>query len=183
MVEDLKNGHALRSFLRKLCFVSLGIAAFANLGNPFNIVNLVYGMLIGLLFGFLFKLFLTGILGVFNRDLKTLHGKKVISYAVEKGMTFMIPFAVMALLAMFILDWSITGRFLSAGIMTAGVSASMELAKIKGKQDLKNTILTSLVAGSFSVLWLLSSGFLGKIPPYLEGGVRMVISLGGNFFK
>lgn len=183
MMEDLKKGHGLRSFLRRLCFISFGVTAFANPANLFNLVNLVYGILIGLLFGFLCKALLTGVLGVFNRDLKTLHGQKVISYAVDKGMTYMIPFAVMALLATFILDWSITGRFLSAGIMAAGVSASMEIAKLNGKQAIKNTLITSIVTGTMAIVWLFSSGFLGKIPPYLEGGASIVISLVGNYLK
>jgi len=180
---ELGQGHFLRSLVRKLCFAAFGITAFVNLADPLNMTNLVYGILVGLFFGFLCKVFLSGILGLFNRDLKTVHGKKAISYAVERGMMFMIPFAVMALLATFLLKWSLTGGFVSAALMTAGGSAAMEIAKLKEKPALKNTILTSGIAWLFSTSWLFSSGYLGKIPPYLDGGVRLLLSLSGNFLK
>ena len=108
---------------------------------------------------------------MFNPDLKASIGRKTISHAVEKGMTFMVPFAVMALLATFVMGWSITGGFVSAGLMTAAASASMEIGKLKGKQAMKNTILTSAISWSFSTLWLYSIGFLGKMPAYIEGEI------------
>lgn len=180
---DIKDGHLIRLFMRRLCFMSFGITAFINPVDPLNLTNIVFGAVIGLVFGFFCKKFLSGVLGLFNRDLKKEHGRKIISRAVEKGMTFMFPFAVMALLAAFVMKWSLTGGFVSAGLMTAGGSAAVEVGKIKGKPALKNTILTSVISWAFSTLWLFSGGYLGKIPPYLEGGARFLISLSDNFLK
>jgi len=122
-------------------------------------------------------MFLSGILGLINRDLKMKYGKKVISHAVEKGMTFMFPFAVMALLAAFVMDWTMTGGFVSAALMTAGACAAMEIGRLIGKSSMKNTILTSILSSLFVSVWIFSVNFLSKFPPYLEGGIKLIISL------
>lgn len=140
MSDEIAKGKGVRSLLRRLCFMAFGIAAFFNPLDRFNPVNIIFGIVIGLLFGFLCKGFLTRLLGLINPGLKQSHGKKIISIAVDLGMTFMVPFAVMALLATFFMGWTITGGFVSAGLMTAGASASMEVGKLKGKPELKNTI-------------------------------------------
>ena len=182
-IDVYKKDNFFRSLLRKLCFATFGVTAFSDPANLYNIVNIVYGVIIGLIFGFLCKVFLSGILGMLNKDLKQNHGRKIISYAVEKGMTFIIPFAVMAALATFYMGWSMTAGFVSAGIMTAGVSAATEIGKIKGKTEIKNTIFTSLVSWAFSTLWLFSVAYLGKLPAYIEGGIKILKSFSGNFLN
>jgi hypothetical protein len=170
----------LHALLRKLCFIVFGITAFVSLAERFNPVNIAFAVVVGLFFAFLYKAFLSGLLGLFNPDLKKEHGKKIISYAVEKSMAFIIPFAVMAFLSKFIVGWSITGAFVSAGLMATGVAASMEVGKLKGRQEIKNTILTSGIAWAFSTLWLFSTGLLVRVPGYIEGGVRLISTLAGN---
>ncbi|KJS21672.1 MAG: hypothetical protein VR72_09245 [Clostridiaceae bacterium BRH_c20a] len=183
MTEDIAKGNGWRRFFRQLCFIAFGLTAFFNPLDRFNPANILFGIVVGLVFGSLCKAFLSGLLRMFNPDLKASIGRKTISHAVEKGMTFMVPFAVMALLATFVMGWSITGGFVSAGLMTAAASASMEIGKLKGKQAMKNTILTSAISWSFSTLWLYSIGFLGKMPAYIEGVVGLISSLAGNFLK
>lgn len=182
-IEMIKKGNFMRSLLRKICFATFGITAFVNFEDKYNIVNILYGIVVGLIFGFLCKAFLSGILGMLNGDLKQNHGRKVISYTVERGMAFMIPFAVMAALATFYMGWSMTSGFVSAAIMTAGVSAASEIGKLKGKAEFKNTIFTSVISWAFSTLWLFSAGYLGKFPAYIEGGVKILKSLSGNILK
>lgn len=180
---DYGNGNFIRSTVRKLCYAVFGVTAFANLADPFNITNIVYGIVVGLIFGLICKVFLSGIMGLLNRDLKEKHGKKVISHAVEKGMTFMFPFAVMGFLASFVLGWTLTSGFVSAALMTAGASAAMEIGKLKEKPSIKNTILASVLSWAFVTVWLFSINFLSKVPPYLEGGIKLLISLKDNFLK
>jgi len=180
IVADLTKGIFLRSLLRKLCFIVMGITFFMDLTDRFNPVNIAFGAVIGLLFAFLFRLFLSGILGVFNPGLKREYGKKIISCAVDKSMTFIIPFATMAFLSKYILGWSLISAFVSAGLMAAGASASMELGRLRGRQEIKNTILTSGISWAFSMLWLFLSELLISVPAYIEGGVRLLSALAGN---
>lgn len=182
-IEIYKKGNAFRSIMRKLCFAAFGITAFAVPSDLYNPVNLVFGAVAGLLFGFLCRLFLVGLLGMLNKDLKDKHGRKIVAYAVERGMSFIIPFAVMAVLATFYMGWSMTAGFVSAGIMTAGASAASEIGKLKGKAEIKNTILASIISWAFSTIWLFSAAYLGRLPGYIEGGIKILKTVSGSFLN
>lgn len=175
-----KSWHHL---VRRLCFIAIGIAAFTNLLDPLNPYNIVFGVLAGLGFGWLFRMFLKGFLSLFNGKFKKEHGKEAISYAVDSGMLFLAPFAVMLLLAVYYLNWSETRGFVAAAIMAVGTAASIEIGKAKGTQEIRNTLATSGVALLFSFLWTLSYVYLAKAPSLIEGGtvlVRGILSGGGG---
>ena len=177
MSEDISKGKGWRNLMRRLSFIVFGICAFSNPLDRLNIYNILFGIVIGLFFGWLFKKFLRGFLGLFNGKFKKEQGKEVIRYAVDNGMLFLIPFAVMVVIATFYLNWSMTGGFISAGIMAVGTAAAITMGKLKGKQEIRNTIATSGVSFLFSFIWTLSFAFLVKAPPLLEGGIMMVRSL------
>lgn len=181
--ETKSNEKGWRGFVHGLCFIAFGICAFSNPLDKFNIYNILFGVVIGLFFGWLFKKFLKGFLGLLNSKLKKEQGKEVIRSAVDNGMLFLTPFAIMILLATFFLNWSMTVAFISAGIMAVGTAAAIEMGKLKGKQEIKNTIATSGMSFLFSFIWTLSYQFLMKTPPYLEGGINLIrtmISGGGG---
>jgi hypothetical protein len=180
MLEEMKRGKGMRALWHNLCFAAFGITSLIDITNPYNPVNLIFGTLIGLAFGLLCRSFLSGIVGSLNGDIKAQHGKKIVSYAVGKGMTYMVPFATMAVLATFLLDWYIPGGFVSAGLMTAGVASSLEIDKIKGITSTKNSIASAFVCGGFAALWTMGIGYVGKLPPYIEGGIQLLGSLMGN---
>lgn len=167
----------MKGFLRFLCFACFGICTFYSLLEPTNPYRLGFGLMFGIIFGWLFKLFLNGFLGAFNHKIKIEHGKLVIKNATKAGMVFMLPFAVMLLIATFYLQWSQTAAFISAGIMAVGTASSIELGKLIGKSSIKNTIVTSVVCFLFSFTWTLSTAFLIKVPPLIEGGAEIVKSL------
>lgn len=171
--ETPQSGFVI-SLLVKLAFVAFGIGTFAHPLLGFKIYNLVFAVLAGLLFGFLCKKFLSFFLGAVNSGFKAQWGKKIIRVAVERGFLFLVPFAVMALTAVFYLGWNYTPAFVSAGLMTSAAAANMELNRLKEKKDLKSTITAAVVAWVFSTLWLVSAGFLGKIPLYAEGLVNLL---------
>ncbi len=164
-------------FLRILCFASFGICTFYSLLEPTNPYRLGFGLLYGIIFGWVFKLFLNGLLGTFNHQIKKEHGKAVIKDATKTGMVFMLPFAFMLLIATFYLNWSQTAAFISAGIMAVGTASAIELGKLIGKSSLKNTIVSSLACLIFSFAWILSTAFLIKVPPLIEGGAVIIKSL------
>lgn len=184
MEEYIHKGNAWKGWLRNLCFAAFGITAFSNPLNRLDVANIVFGIVIGMFFGFLFKKFLRGLLGLFNRKLKKDIGKAAIIYAVNTGMIFMVPFALMALLSVFYLKWSVVSGFISAGIMAVGTAASLEMGKLRGKQEIKNTIVTSLVSYLFSFLWTISAQILVKAPGLIDGAIiliRSIIPKGGGF--
>lgn len=179
------KGKLWRGLLRNVCFATFGVTAFSNPMNRLSVTNIVFGIVIGIFFGFLFKKFSQGLLRLFNGKLKKEIGKDAITYAVNTGMMFLIPFALMALLSVFYLKWSIVSGFISAGIMAAGTAASLEMGKLRGKQELKNTIITSMVSYLFSFIWTISAQILVKAPGLIDGAIifiRSVMPKGGGFF-
>jgi len=180
MEFDFEKGMGARRFIRNLCFICFGVSAFSNPLDRFNLYNIGFGIVVGLLFGWLFKLFIRGLLSLFNPKLKKEQGKKVIHYVVDMGMMFIAPFALMALMATFYLKWSMTGGFISAGIMAVATASAIEMGKFTGKQQIKNTIITSVISYLFSYIWTFSSGYMAKAPGFIEGGINLLRSILSN---
>lgn len=180
MELDFRKGRALKSLIRRLCFIAFGVGAMANPLDVLNLYNIGVGALIGLLFGGLFRMFLKGFLGMANGAFKREKGKEAIRYAVDSGLLFLSPFALMLLLATFYLNWSMTVPFISAGIMAAGTAAAIEMGRLQGRQAVKNTIAASAVSFAASFIWTLSFPTLYKAPSLIEGGVSLVRSLIGG---
>lgn len=172
--EKNVSGSSWKGLIHSLCFMAFGISAFSNPLDRLNLYNIMYGVLVGLIFGLIFKVFLKGFLGLFNGKTKKEKGKKAIKTAVDNGMLFSVPFAVMLLLATFVLNWSMTVAFISAGIMAVGTATAIEIGKLKGKQEIKNTILTSGMSFLFSLIWTVSYQILEKAPPLIEGGIALI---------
>lgn len=164
----------MKNLVRYLCFIVIGISAFTNPLEPMNIYNLIFGAAAGLLFGWLFRIFLRAFLSLFNGNLKKEKGKKVIRDAVDNGMLFLTPFALMLLLAVFYLQWSETRGFVSAGIMAVGTASAIEMGRLKGKQEIKNTIASSGISLAFSFLWTLSYVYMAKASALIEGGAGLI---------
>jgi hypothetical protein len=177
---DFRKGKALKALIRRLCFIVFGVGAMANSLDVLNLYNIGVGAIIGLLFGWLFRMFLKGFLGMVNGSFKRERGKEAIRYAVDSGMLFLSPFALMLLLATFYLNWSMTVPFISAGIMAAGTVSAIEMGRMQGKQALRNTIATSAVSFAASFAWTLSFPLLYKAPSLIEGGISLVLSLTGG---
>lgn len=181
-MENLQKGKHLKRMVGRLCFAVLGICTFLKPLNKENLYHIAFGAIFGLLFGWIFKKFLRWFLRLFNHTFKKEHGKKVFIYIVDTAALFLAPFAAMMLIAAFYLKWSMGVVFVSAAIMATGAAAAYELGKIKGKQEVRNTLSTTFVSMLFSVLWTASTPYLSKIPGYLEGGVHLlsgIISGGG----
>ncbi|WP_276661705.1 hypothetical protein [Syntrophomonas wolfei] len=177
---DYNQGKGLRRLTRRLCFMVIGICALANPLEFLNLYNIGFGILCGLLFGGLFRMFLKGFLGMLNGHFKKEKGKAAIRYTVDNGMLFLVPFALMLAIAVFYLGWSITAPFISAGIMAVGTASAIEMGKMQGKQGIKNTIATSVVSFCFSYLWTMSFTYLNRAPSLIEGGVGLLRSLMGG---
>ena len=71
----------------------------------------------------------------------------------------MIPFTILAVLALVALGWNTIMPFASTAIMTAAATAGTEVMK-KGAQGVKNMMIPSLVAFLLSTSWMLLVGIL-----------------------
>ena len=183
MEQNYNKGKGWRNLVRRLCFMAMGVSAFTNPMDTFNLYNIVLGAVAGLLFGWMFRKFLRWFLSLFNGKFKKEKGKEAIRYAVDSGMLFLTPFAVMMLLATYYLNWSDTRGFVASGIMAVGTAAAIEIGKLKGKQEIRNTIATSGISFLFSFLWTLSYAYMLRVPSLVEGGVsliRGILSGGGT---
>lgn len=174
MGENLQKGKRLKSFIGGLCFAVFGVCAFLKPLNKDNVYHIIFGAAFGLIFGRLFKSFLKGFLKLFNRRFKKENGKKVFRHIVDAAALFLAPFATMTVIAAFYLKWAMSVVFVSAAIMAMGAAAAYEMGKIKGKQEIRNTLVTTLVSMVFSVIWTVAIPYLSKIPGYIEGGVNLI---------
>ena len=75
----------MKNIVRYLCFIAIGISAFSNPMEPMNFYNFLFGAVAGLLFGWLFRIFLRAFLGLFNGKLKQEKGKKIIKFVPASG--------------------------------------------------------------------------------------------------
>jgi hypothetical protein len=180
MEEYINKGRAWRSLLRWICFGAFGITAFSNPLDRWDPAYIGFGAAAGLLFGYIFRKFLRGFLSLFNGSLKKEMGREAIAYAVDSGMLFLCPFAAMSLLSVYCLKWSVTVVFVSAGVMAVGTASALEIGKLKGVQEIKNTIATAFVSYLLSFVWTLSAQWLARTPLYIEGGVNLLRSVLGK---
>jgi len=165
------------TWLRRVCFILLGITSFTDSSMPYDVGRLIAGVLVGIIFGFIATSFYRMILWLMNPKLNKASDKKVIKEVVNSGMMFLLPFTIMALIAVFALGWQVNGVFVSAALMSVGVVASNELEKHTGKAKMKNTIAATVISGGFASLWLISLNTLKFLPTYINGGYDMIRSL------
>lgn len=170
------------SALIPLCFVVFGITGIIDPVDRFNLLRLALGGCVGACFGMVYKFLLSLVLGVANRKLRREHGPWAVRRAVLYGMAFLVPFALMALAAAYALHWTALAAFVSTGLMTASVAAAVELGRVKGRQDLKDVALASVVASLLGTIWVFSLVPLNRLPLYLEGAVQL-LKAGGNLFQ
>ena len=177
---DFKKGKGARTLVRRLSFIALGIGAFADPMNPLNLFHLIVGAVVGLIFGMVFRIFLKAILSAFNGKIKKEHGKAAMKYAIDNGMLFLTPFAIMLLIAVFGLRWSMSVPFITAGIMAVGTASAIEMNKLSEKPAFKNTIGAAVMSFLFSAAWTLSFGYMYRVPSFIEGGYELLRSLIGG---
>ena len=165
------------AWLRRICFILLGIVGFADATDPFEIGRLTAGIIVGILFGFVASVFFKMVLWLMNPKLNKTTGKKAIKEVVDRGMMFLLPFTVMSILAVFVLGWQANSVFVGPALMCVGVVVSSELEKAWGKAKFKNTITTVALSGGFASLWILAVNKAKFLPSYIAGGYDLIRSL------
>jgi len=170
----------LHSLAAVLCFAAFGATGLMNPFDRLNPVYLAVGAVVGLAFGFICRVFFSLFLGLGNLGLRRDHGRGVVGAAIARGMSILVPFAAMSLLAAYWLRWSALTPFVSAGLMTAGVAAAIELGRLKPRPGIRDTILASVAAWVLAAAWIYVVGYAVRLPAYVEGvaGLLRVLSRG-----
>lgn len=140
-----------------LCFIFFGVTIPFSKAQ-FTFTTFLLSLLISIIIGFITVYVLVMLFQASNAQLaqtNSLFAKE----AVADGMLFMVPFAVLAALAQFILGWDAVMPFASAAIMTACATAGAEVLK-KGAQGAKNVMIPSFIAFVISTGWMMLVGIL-----------------------
>ena len=164
MNENKKSYSGFKRFIGIVCFAIFGMVGSFQQGQEFNVLNLLFGMLVGLVFGWVSMLILAIFLRWINPGLKKTQKKGFARRAVSSGMVFMVPFAMMAFMAAYFLHWKSAGLFVSAAISTVAVATGAEISRLYEKPKLWNNILPSVVAAACSMVWLFAIVQIQSIP-------------------
>ncbi|MDD2585025.1 MAG: hypothetical protein PHT79_01685 [Syntrophomonadaceae bacterium] len=140
-----------------LCFIIFGI--LMPFSRPeFKFTTLIYSLIVAIVVGLLAVNLLIIAFNSGNVALRQADGGFA-REAVGTGMLFMIPFTVLAILALAILGWNAMMPFASAAITTAAATSGTEAMK-RGAQGLKNVMIPTLVAMVLSTVWMMLTGIL-----------------------
>lgn len=168
-VQPVHTGLAI--LLATICFAVFGAVAYLFSGPKFSYLNIIFGIVVGLIFAWLCTRLMALFFGIANSHLRQQHGPGFALGAVARGMLSMVPYAVLAFLAVYFLHWKTATLFISAAIMAAGAAAGAEIGKL-GKPRPVNFILPTLVAFAVSAGWMYSIGslqvVLGVIKTFLR---------------
>ncbi|MGI6436235.1 MAG: hypothetical protein ACOX0F_12955 [Syntrophomonadaceae bacterium] len=140
-----------------LCFVIFGV--LIPFSRPeFKFTTLIFSLIVAIVVGLLAVNLLIIAFNSGNAAVRQADGGFA-REAVGTGMMFMIPFTVLAILALALLGWNAIMPFASAAITTAAATAGTEAMK-RGAQGLKNVMIPTLVAMVLSTLWMMLTGIL-----------------------
>jgi hypothetical protein len=140
-----------------LCFIIFGI--LMPFSKPeFKFTTLLLSLVIAIAVGFMAVNILIMAFNSGNAALRQTDGGFA-REAVGSGMLFMIPFTVLAILAMVVLGWNAVMPFASAAVTTAAATAGTEAMK-KGAQGIKNVLIPTVAAMVVSTVWMLLVGIL-----------------------
>ena len=140
-----------------LCFVIFGV--LMPFSRPeFKFTTLIYSLSLAIVVGLLAINLLIITFKSGNADVRQAD-RRFARDAVGTGMLFMIPFAVLAVLALAILGWNAVMPFASAAITTAAATSGTEAMK-RGAKGLKNVMIPTLVAMVLSTVWMMLTGIM-----------------------
>jgi hypothetical protein len=160
MAQPAQPAHTgLAMFLAAICFAVFGAVAYLFSGPKFSYLNIIFGIVVGLIFAWLCTRLMAFFFGIANGHLRQQHGPGFALGAVARGMLSMIPYAVLTFLAVYFLHWKTATLFIASAITAAGAAAGVEIGKL-GKPRAVNFILPTLVAFAVSAGWMYTIGSL-----------------------
>jgi hypothetical protein len=140
-----------------LCFMIFGVLIPFSKPN-YKFTTVIYSLLIAIVVGLMAINVLILVFNSGNAALRQTDGGFA-REAVGTGMLFMIPFTVLAIIALAVLGWNAVMPFASAAITTAAATAGAEAMK-RGAQGTKNVMIPTLVAMVLSTVWMMLTSIL-----------------------
>ncbi len=151
-IEKILPITIIKGGIAVLCFIVLSVLiAIETEGISIIFIFFILGCFYGV-----------GSIGLYSAILTRLNRHINRSYvvdAVSAGFLSFMPFAILALIADLVFDWSSVQVFISAGFMATGVAISMEMAK-KGQIGKGTVFLSSGLGFLLSFLWTLGCHLL-----------------------
>ena len=140
-----------------LCFITFGV--LMPLTRPaFSVWTFLWSILLALVIA---ALTLSLLLASFHMGTQQLrqYDQHFARNVVGAGMIFMIPFAVLAALALIAFGWDAIMPFASAAVTTGAAAAGTE-AMTRGARGLRLMIVPTVIAMIFSTIWMVLITFI-----------------------
>ncbi len=154
-MNENKNSHTgFKRFIGIICFALFGVVSAFDQAHVSSLLNIFYGLVVGLVFGWVSMLVLAIFLSWINPGLKKTQRKGFARRAVSSGMVYMVPFALMAFMAVYLLHWKSAGLFVTAAVSTVAVATGAEISRLYEKPKLLNNIVPSVLAAGCSMVWM-----------------------------
>ncbi len=136
-----------------MIFLIFGLISADQSKHP-TAVRYLLGALLALVLAWVMIKVLTMVVNGVNKKLRQEKGPGFGKAMVSRGLFFMIPFVVLALLTKYVLGWNAVMTFASAAITTAAATTGMEAMK-EGAQGAKNVIIPAIIGSAASTVWML----------------------------
>jgi hypothetical protein len=134
-----------------LCFAILGGLTARHISDDPKMI--AGGVFAGIIFSIFSSFAGAGFLHVTSPQVRKQQGFAGAWQSFNTGFMMLIPFTVLALIAELALGWNAVQVFASAGIMTAGATMGVELAKL-GKRGFIAGLLPTGAAFFLSASWM-----------------------------
>ncbi len=141
------------------CFATLMLLTvhrFVDAGALILVASIAAGAI-----GWLFLAALGWLIYLLDASARQALGRVGIAQAVGRGYLLLIPFTLLALLAVLRFHWDAALPFASTGIMTAGAAAGAELGQLEDRRPI-HWALPTLAAAGFAALWAVLSALAGS---------------------
>ena len=136
-----------------LIFLIFGLIS-ADQSNGTTTTRYLLGAILALVVAWFMIKILTAVVNGANKELRQQEGPGFGKVMVSRGLFFMIPFVILAILAQYVLGWNAGMAFASAAITTGAASTGMEAIK-EGAKGAKNVIVPTIVGTIASTVWML----------------------------
>lgn len=163
MAKTTKSSPALLYRLAAVgCFATLmGLTVYRLPGAEQGPLVLFSAVGAGVI-GWLFLALLGWLIYLLDAAARQELGRAGIAQAVARGYLLLIPFTLLALLAVSQFRWDAALPFSSAGIMTAGAAAGAELGQLEDRRPI-HWALPTLAATGFATLWAVLCSLAGSL--------------------
>lgn len=181
MNESVLKFSGLKAFFRLIGFALMGFVAFSKPAKDVELLNALFSALTGLFFGSVYRAFLVWFTKPFNRELKEKYGKKAVKKALDNGLVYVFPFAVIAFVSRFFFGASLIVPLFSSALLIGAISGATSVNVLREKPRAANTVVAFIVSSIFTTLWIHYSPWLARVPIYAESGLKLLQVLLKNF--